>query len=137
MTTDEFLEVMKDNASDFPEFASLSHADKEKMADLNILTGPTKAFRNTEGRLDGVGGVRIAGIGEAWMISPRTIQSHPDRQLRRQQFQNLIRDTQEVMKSMFDAHNLWRVFAIGKLSMTYAEHLGFERTNNCLIWQRK
>ncbi len=136
MTTEEFLEIMADNASDFPEFALLPHSEKEKVANLNILTGPTKAFRNAEGRLEGVGGVRIAGVGEAWMITPRTIQSHPDHSLRRQQFQKLIKDTQEAMKIMFDENDLWRVFAIGKLSMTYVEHLGFKRIGNGLLWER-
>jgi hypothetical protein len=136
MTTEEFIKIMNDNASDFPEFAALSQTEKEAMANMNILTGPTMAFRNSEGRLDGVGGVRIKGVGEGWMITPRRIQSHPDFQLRRKQFQALLRDTRNEMKKMFDEHNLWRVYAIGKLSMTFPEHLGFERLDNALIWSR-
>lgn len=136
MTTEEFIQIMADNESDFPEFAALSQAEKENMANFNSLTGPTMAFYN-EGRLDGVGGVRIAGVGEGWFIAPRRIQSHPDRQLRRSQFQALVRDTRNVMKTMFDEHKLWRVFGIGKLSMTFPELLGFEKLNNALIWSRK
>lgn len=136
MTAEEFIQVMDDNASDFPEFAALSQAEKENTANMNILTGPTIAFRNSEGRLDGVGGVRIAGVGEAWMITPRTIQSHPDRQLRRQQFQDLVRDTRKEMMKMINEHDLWRVFAIGTLSTTFLEQLGFEKTDKTLIWTR-
>lgn len=137
MTTEEYLQVMADNESDFPEFAALSLEEKKKVANMNILTGPTRAFRNSEGRLDGIGGIRIAGVGEAWMITPRTIQSHPDRNLRKEQFSDLIRDTRRVMKKMCDENDLWRVFAMGKLSMTFPEQLGFERANNALVWTKK
>lgn len=137
MTTEEFIQIMDDNATEFPEFAELSQADKEAVADTNILTGPTRAFRNAEGRLDGVGGVRIDGVGEAWMITPRTIQSHPDHNLRKKQFGDLIRDTRNEMKRMFDEHKLWRVYALGKLSMSFPEQLGFERADKALVWTRK
>lgn len=136
MTKEEFIEVMADNASDFPDFAGLSQVEKEAVANMNILSGPAIAFRNSEGRLDGVGGIRIAGVGEAWTITTRTIQSHPDRKLRRQQFNKLVRDTQDIFKKMCDENKLWRVFALGKLSMTFPEQLGFERVNNALVWTR-
>jgi len=136
MTKEEFIEVMADNASDFPDFTGLSQVEKEAVANMNILSGPAIAFRNSEGRLDGVGGIRIAGVGEAWTITTRTIQSHPDRKLRRQQFNKLVRDTQEIFKKMCDENKLWRVFALGKLSMTFPEPLGFERVNNALVWTR-
>lgn len=137
MTKEEYIQVMADNASDFPKFAVLTQAEKEDVANMNILSGPTIAFRNSEGRLDGVGGIRIDGVGEAWTITPRRIQSHPDRQLRRQQFNDLVRDTRQIFQKMSDENKLWRVFAIGNLSMTFPEHLGFERTNKALVWTRK
>lgn len=136
MTTEEFLEIMADNASDFPEFERLTPKEKKNVADTNIITGPATAFRNSEGRLDGVGGVRIVGVGEAWMITPRRIQSHPDRGLRKQQFDDLIRDTQGEFKKICDGHNLWRVFAIGKLSTTFLQQLGFEQSEKTLVWSR-
>lgn len=135
MTTEEFLEVMADNASDFPEFERLTPEEKKNVANTNIITGPSMAFRNSEGRLDGVGGIRL-GVGEAWMMTPRSIQSHPDHLLRKQQFNELIRDTKNVFLKMCDEHNLWRVFTIGKLSMTFPKLLGFEQSDKTLIWTR-
>lgn len=137
MTIEEFLEVMADNASDFPEFAELSQAEKEDVANVNIVTGPAESFRGTDGRLIGVGGIRgVTGIGEAWMITARDIRCHPDHAVRKQKFQEFLQVTQETFKRMRDEHNLWRVFATGKLSTTFLEQVGFERAENTLIWSR-
>lgn len=136
MTTNEFIKVMSDNADLFPEFAGLSQAEKERVADANIKTGPAESFRDEDGRLIGVGGIRIAGVGEAWLITLKEIRCHPDHAVRKQKFAEFLRITQTTMKRLCDEHKLWRVYAEGKLSTTFLERLGFERTDKALVWTR-
>ncbi len=137
MTPEEFIKIMDDNASDFEEFAALSPENKVKLANYRIMTGPTKAFYGKDGTLQGVGGISINGVGEAWTITRRDIQSHPDRNLRPGQFIDLIRDTRQIFGKMCDEHELNKVFGMGKLSMSFLEHLGFEKSPNTMIWTRK
>lgn len=137
MTTDEFLEIMADNADLFPEFTALPQQQKVAMANTNIVTGPAEAFRDDNGRLLGVGGFRIIGVAEAWLITPRDIRCHPDHQKRKSQFAEFLRITQETMKRMCDENNLWRVFATGTLSTKFLEQLGFEKIDKTLVWSRK
>lgn len=137
MEISDFLEVMEDNISDFAEYAELSQENRAKLAQFRIDTGPAVAFLDSKGVLKGVGGISIYGIGEGWTISPRRIQSHPDRKQRPGQFIDLIRDTREVFGQMCDEHNLWQVFGKAKFSTSYLEHLGFEKANNTMIWTRK
>lgn len=136
MTTEEFLQIMNDNAGEFPEFAALSRQQQENMANINIATGPAEAFRDNEGRLLGVGGFRISGVAEGWLITPRDIRCHPDHQKRKGQFADFLRITQKTMKRMCDENSLWRVFATGKLSTKFLEQLGFERIDKTLVWSR-
>ena len=136
MTTEEFLSVMADNADLFTEFAALSQVEKENKAKLNIITGPAEAFRDADGRLLGVGGIRIIGVAEAWLITPPDIRSHPDYQKRRFQFEEFLRITQEKFKKMCDEHNLWRVFATASLSAKFLEQLGFKKAEKNLVWTR-
>jgi hypothetical protein len=136
MTIEEFLTIMADNASEFPEFAALPQEQKEAMAKTNIITGPAEAFRNANGRLVGVGGMRIIGVAEGWLITPREIRSHPDHTLRREKFAEFLQITQGAMKKMCDENSLWRVFATGKLSTTFLEKLGFEKIDKTLVWSR-
>ena len=137
MTTEEFLEVMADNADLFPEFAALPQQQQEAMANTNIVTGPAQAFRDTNGRLVGVGGIRIIGVAEAWLITPKDIRSHPDYQKRRAQFAEFLRITQDAFKRMCDENSLWRVYATGKLSTNFLEQIGFEQIDKTLVWSRK
>lgn len=134
MTTSEFLEIMAENASEFPEFAALSQENKEQIASLNINTGVAEAFYDGD-RLIGVGGIRL--VGEAWMLTRRDIRAHPDRSKRRLQFEALLALTKKVMLRMMKENNLWRVFATGKLSVTFLEKLGFEKEGNILVWTKK
>lgn len=136
MTTEEFLQIMNDNSSEFPEFTELSHQKQLDMANININTGPAEAFRDDNGRLLGVGGFRIIGVAEGWLITPREIRSHPDHYLRKPQFAQFLRITRENMKRMCDENSLWRVFATGKLSTKFLEQLGFERIDKTLVWSR-
>lgn len=137
MTIDEFLEIMADNANDFPEFMAMSQADKMSMANTNIVTGPAEAFRDENGRLVGVGGIRIIGVAEGWLITPRNIRCHPDHAIRRQKFQEFLQITQDTFKRMRDDNGLWRVFATGTLSTKFLEQLGFEKIDKTLVWSRK
>ena len=135
MTTDEFLQVMADNATEFPDFTALSQQEKEDTAKTNIVTGPAEAFYDN-GRLVGLGGFRIIGVAEGWLITPREIRCHPDHQKRRPQFAEFLRIVQETMKRMCDENGLWRVFATGTLSTKFLEQLGFEKIDKTLIWSR-
>ncbi len=137
MTTEEFLEVMADNADLFPEFAALPQQQQEAMANTNIVTGPAQAFRDTNGRLVGVGGIRIIGVAEAWLITPKDIRSHPDYQKRKQQFAEFLKVSKDTFKKMCDENRLWRVFARGTLSMSFLEQFGFERIDKIMVWSRK
>jgi len=129
MTKEEFFEIMDDNSSEFPEFAAMSQEEKEQVANTNIITGPAEAFYDDDGRLAGVGGMRIVGVAEAWSITRKDI--------RESQKKRLLRKHLEVMKRFCDEHGLWRVFAVGNLSTNFLKHLGFEKTENTLMWSRK
>ena len=136
MTIEEFIKIMDDNGDEFPEFASLTTAEKRAVANHRLITGPAEAIYEDE-RLVGVGGVSHRGGGEAWMITPRSVRSHHDYHKRRAQFSNFLKVTHETMSRMADDTNMWRLFATGKLSVSFLEKLGFERSDNTLIWSRK
>ncbi len=136
MELSEYLDIMADNAPDFPEFAVLSNKDKETVANLNVLTGPCVTFRNEQGEVEGVGGIRIKGVGEAWTVTPRRIQSHPDHRQRQEQFARLLMRTQNIMKNLCGENGLWRVYGQATLSTKFLEQMGFERSHNTLIWSR-
>lgn len=136
MTTNEFLEIMADNATEFPEFAEQTQQQKLNMANTNIVTGPAEAFRDDKGRLVGVGGIRIIGVAEAWLITKMEIRCNPDHAIRKQKFQEFIQITQETFKRMCEENNLWRVFATGTLSTKFLEQLGFEKIDKTLVWSK-
>ena len=129
MTTEDFLEIMADNADLFPEYSAMSQEQKEAVANLRIITGAAEAFRDPDGTLVGVGGISYKGVGEAWLITPKDIREH--------QQKRLLRTTKAVMKSICNEHNLWRVFATGKLSTNFLEHIGFETIDKTLVWSRR
>lgn len=135
MEISEFLKIMNDNATEFPEFARLSQVERENMANLNILTGPAEAFYDNS-QLVGVGGIRIHGVAESWLITPRDIRCNPDHAIRKQKYQEFLRITRETMKRMCDEYNLWRLFATGTLSTKFLEQLGFKKAEKNLVWTR-
>ncbi len=136
METSEFLKIMAENASDFSEFAALSDTLKQKVAEVNILTGCAEAFYDGHGKLVGVGGIRYKGVGEAWMVTPREIQSHPDHTRRQAQFLDLLTVTKDAMQRMADDNELWQLYATGTLSTKFLEQIGFKRQDKTLIWTR-
>ena len=136
MNIPEFLDIMEQNSSDFQEFANMSQEQKETVANLNIQTGCAEAFYYPDGRFLGVGGIRVVGIGEAWMLVSREIQSHPDPTQRQAQFLDLLVKVKEHMARMCDENNLYRVFATGTLSTKFLEQLGFRREDKTLVWSR-
>jgi len=133
MDTSEFLKIMADNASDFADFEALSDEKKEQIANANIVTGCAEAFYWPDGTLVGVGGIRYKGVGEAWMITPRHIQSHSDPTQRQAQFLDLFTTTKESMDRMIDENNLWRVFATGTLSTSFLEKIGYKRNDKIMV----
>ncbi len=137
MDTTEFLKIMAENASDFSEFAALSDTLKQKVAEVNLQTGCAEAFFWPNGKLVGVGGIRYKGVGEAWMITPRDIQSHPDHTRRQAQFLDLLDVTKTNMQRMADENDLWQLYATGTLSTKFLEQIGFKRQDKTLVWTRE
>ncbi len=137
MTTDEFLKIMADNSSDFSEFAALSDTLKQKVAEVNIITGCAEAFYDDNGKLQGVGGIRYKGVGEAWMLTPRNIQSHPDHTRRQSQFLDLLAVTKKNMLRMVAENEILQLYATGTLSTKFLEQVGFKRQDKVLIWTRE
>jgi len=72
------------------------------------------------------GGIRIAGIGEAWSAySDKAKQNYR---------KAMLAITRDYMKRIVDENKLWRLVASNKdgVPETFLEHLGFVKTHNGL-----
>lgn len=72
------------------------------------------------------GGIRIAGIGEAWSAySDKAKQNYR---------KAMLAITRDYMKRVVDENKLWRLVASNKdgVPETFLEHLGFVKTHNGL-----
>ncbi len=131
MTAEDFLIVMAANADMYPnsvysQFAALSQEYKRYLANVNIATGEAKSFY-ADGKFIGSSGIRYVGIGEAWLATMPETRERP---------LLLLKEAKRFFKESRDDHNLWRVFANGGISMTFMEHLGFEKHENGVCWTR-
>ncbi len=125
MTVDNFLEVMKANASEFPDFEALTDDQKRFLAQFNISTGSAQSVLE-DGRLVGVFGIRYA---EAWGIGlPET---RGDRKF------SMFKTVKRWFKKTTMELNLTRIFAIPKLSDSFLGHLGFNKAGDVSIWEGK
>lgn len=74
------------------------------------------------------GGIRIAGIGEAWSAYSERARRHYQK--------TLLEVTRKYMKKIVDENKLWRLVASAKddvdSSPEFLKHLGFVRTHNGL-----
>ena len=129
MTMEDWLEIMAENGSVYPEYALLSDTEKRAWGTLNLAAGFAEAYLE-DGKLIGVGGIRYCGIGEAWMIS---------RVATRQDIQkpSFFRFVKKNWKETTDEHNLFRVFAESKISVNFLEHIGFVKNPKGLVWTRQ
>ena len=128
MTVGDFLLVMELNAEIYPEFAELPDEQKRYLANVNIATGTAQSFFE-EGKLVAVGGIRYAGVGEAWLITPP--------QVRENRGLSLLKETRKMFIETRNEHNLWRVFAESKISETFLKHLDFKPHPQGFVWTRK
>lgn len=73
------------------------------------------------------GGVRIAGIGEAWSAYSEKAKEHYAK--------TLFEITRNYMKKIVDENKLWRLVASAKdgVPEDWFEHLGFVKTHNGLF----
>ena len=124
MKTGDFVKVMRPNESIYPAYASLSEGTKYKIGLLNQTAGTADSFFDGD-RLIGVGGIRLMGLAEAWMISiPEIRDAQP---------KLLFSKAKAVMDATIRANNLWRIFASSRISENFLEHLGFEHDGNFLV----
>jgi hypothetical protein len=127
MKIEDFLLIMEQNAGVYPWYDNLVDEQKRCVANMNIITGTAESFFE-DGQLVGVGGIRFAGIGEAWMIVP------PD--IRDKRKLSLLRETKNTFIRTRDEKNLWRCFAESKISDNFLKHIGFEPNPKGLVWTR-
>ncbi|MDD5381863.1 MAG: hypothetical protein PHG53_09555 [Phycisphaerae bacterium] len=149
MTVDDFVTIMMQNLSVYPELPVLSEEQKQQgltdeqknsildaqlrlMAHLNICTGTALSYfdSNKNNELVGVGGIRYTGIGEIWMITPPEIRQ--ERKL------SLLKEAKSTFEKQRDELSLWRVFSETGLSENFVRHLGFtDPQSKVLSWDRK
>jgi hypothetical protein len=106
--------------------------DKELIAwaKLNEVAGPGFTWFADE-KVMGCGGIRTAGIGEAWAVFSPEVKSCK---------KDLLILTRENFKHIIEQLNLWQVFAttkdISPEQSNFLEHLGFVK-RECYVYIRK
>ena len=125
MTIEDFIEIMAQNAEIYPEFDALPDEQKRLIANGNIVTGTAETFREDDGTIYGVGGIRHNGIGECWFINPPEARRHPKKLLR------VVRATFDRIR---EEKQLWRVFAESKISETFLKHCSFKPEPGTYVW---
>ena len=102
----------------------MGRPDFAPFASLNQVAGP--GYTLFDGKTPILaGGIRIHGVGEAWIMSSDKIRQDPKLLMRtiRPQFDKIVRENQ-----------LWRLWAISKVSDTFLEHFDFVKQEG-FIWQ--
>jgi hypothetical protein len=128
MEIEDFMAIIAQNKEHYPEYANLPEETKRFMAQLNISTGVAESYFDSEGKLFAVGGMRYCGVGEAWVLStPQARQSNA---------LTLFKNTAANLKLLRDKLNLIKVYADADINSNFLEHLGFNKTNNTLLWIR-
>lgn len=128
MTAKDFLEIMKANAKEYPEFDALPDELKERLANLNICTGTAESTFE-DGKLIGVFGIRYMGIGEVWGISM------PELREKRKFF--LLKQAKKSFKETCEKLDLIKVSANSIISDNFLIHLGLVHTETNKVWIRK
>ena len=127
MKVEDFLTVMEMNPGLYPGYDVLPDEKKRLLGEANIVSGEAMTYYNKE-RLVGVGGMRLRGMGEAWLITPAEVRS--------EEGLPLFVETLGIFKEMRDRNNLWRVFAENVISETFLKRLEFEAHPKGFVWTR-
>jgi hypothetical protein len=90
---------------------------KRPQANLNQSAGPAYSFYEDK-KLICCGGVRIYGVGEAWLLTTD--------ENRRNHAKTIMRVSKEQLDKVIRENSLWRLWAETKVSENFLEHLGFE-----------
>ena len=128
MKVEDFIAVIEANAEVYPEFSTLPKETKVMIANVNICTGTAVSYFK-DGKFWAVGGIRYIGLGEAWGISSPEAR----RELTKSELRYIKK---EIVERQRDELNLWRVFAVNKISENFLEHLGFAKQDNIFLWTR-
>lgn len=126
MTTEDFLMLMERNAEHYPEWVALTHDQKVYLARLNAETGTAQSYF-IDGDLVACGGIRMAGLGEAWLVAkPDLLTGHK---------KTLFKETKREIQSA-QQQGVWCLFASNKISANFLEHLGFRKKEMYLLTER-
>ena len=100
--------------------------DLQELASLNQVSGPAYTLFDEDGKTPILcGGVRVHGVGEAWVIASDKIRAEP---------KLLMRTVRQQMDRVIRENSLWRMWAGSEVSDTFLEHFDFvPRTG--FIWQ--
>lgn len=115
-TIKAILEVMESNVELYPGFSQLPKKRQIELARVNIQTGIAQSYYwNNE--LVAVGGIRMVGLGEAWLACKPTVRNEHKKQL--------LRQTRKEIQSARD-QGVWCLFAANSISENFLKHLGFK-----------
>jgi N-acetylglutamate synthase-like GNAT family acetyltransferase len=114
---EDILEMMERNKAHYPDFHCLSDERKRDLAQLNLDTGLAQSYF-IDGKLVAAAGIRMIGVGEAWLaVDPEAKTEHK---------KTLMRETKNLLQQAKE-EGVWCLFAENKISENYLEHLGFKR----------
>ena len=116
-TVDDILEMMDRNKREFADFALLPDEQKRNLAQLNIDSGLAQSYF-LDDKLVAVGGIRMIGLGEAWLaVDPDIKTTHK---------KTLMRESKTLLDDA-KSQGIWCLFAVNKISENFLRHLGFEK----------
>jgi hypothetical protein len=116
-TIKDILEIMTANAELYPDFAQLPKKKQRELARMNIQNGTAQSYF-WDGQLMACGGIRMVGLGEAWLACKPTVRNNHKKEL--------LRQTRKELKSAQD-QGLWCIWAAPRISENFLQHLGFEQ----------
>ncbi len=90
-----------------------------EQAAFNVATGPAYSFFTEGGELVGCGGVRIYGVGEAWLITGDKAKGEMKK--------TLLQTTANTMDKIVRDERLWTLIADSAKNGNFLEHIGFKK----------
>ena len=98
-------------------YLNLPDDQKKALAHLNIDTGTAQSYF-LDGKLVACGGIRMIGLGEAWLFV------NPENRTRQKKL--LMRETKKEIESAVK-QGVWCMLATNSISETFLKHLGFKK----------
>ena len=93
----------------------------EDWASICMMAGPSASIYH-QGHIIASGGLRMAGVGEAWFVGADNI---------RVQAKTLLKMAREQLDTWHKAEKAWRIFAYAdpriESAQTFLKHLNFKR----------